>query len=161
MDEQTQMESLLADEPAFAPVEAAPVTETARIAIRDLEDGQRVRGVYAVRGRELRRKKNGEPWLRMTVGDATGTAEAVCWDDAEVRYALCASGTPIHVSGVFENSERWGAKIKVTALRAADDGEYELNGLAVPSEVSAEHLESGLRELLGTIQNLELRELLD
>ena len=107
MAEQTQMDSLLAGEPAFAPVEPEPaapaaeaaapervrerpappaeVTATARIAIRDLEDGQRVRGVYAVRGRELRRKKNGEPWLRMTVGDASGTAEAVCWDDAEVR----------------------------------------------------------------------------
>jgi len=113
MAEQTQIESLLAGEPAYAPVEPEPalesvaepeplaeaVTEAARIAIRDLEDGQPVRGVYAVRGRELRRKKNGEPWLRMTVGDATGTAEAVCWDDAEVRYALCPSGTPVHVSG--------------------------------------------------------------
>src|ERR1700744_161925 len=161
MDEQTQMESLLADEPAFAPVEAAPVTETARIAIGVCEDGQRVRGVYAARGGELRRKKNGEPWLRMTVGDATGTAEAVCWDDAEVRYALCASGTPVHVSGVFENSEKWGAKIKVTEVRAAEDGEFEMDDLAIGSEGSAGHLESGLRELLGTIQNLELRELLD
>ena len=120
-----------------------------------------MRGVYAVRGRELRRKKNGEPWLRMTVGDATGTAEAVCWDDAEVRYALCASGTPVHVSGVFENSEKWGAKIKVTEVRAAEDGEFEMDDLAIGSEVSAERLEADLRALLDTVQNLELRELLD
>jgi 3'-5' exoribonuclease len=182
MAEQTQMDSLLAGEPAFAPVDPEPAVEAApepvrerpaqaapaaepaateRIAIRDLEDGQRVRGVYAVRGRELRRKKNGEPWLRMTVGDASGTAEAVCWEDAEVRYALCASGTPIHVSGVFENSERWGAKIKVTDLRTAEDGEFEMDDLAIGSEVSVERLEADLRELLDTIQNLELRELLD
>src|ERR1700743_2462916 len=172
MAEQTQMDSLLAGEPAFAPVEPEPaveaapetvrerpaqvaaerpaqaaveVTATARIAIRDLEDGQRVRGVYAVRGRELRRKKNGEPWLRMTVGDATGTTEAVCWDDAEVRYALCATGSPVHVSGIFETSERWGSKIKITELRAAEEGEYELNDLAVPSEVSVERLEADPR----------------
>lgn len=166
MAEQTQMESLLAGEPAFAPVEAAApeaegLTETARVAIRDLEDGQRVRGVYAVRGRELRRKRNGEPWLRMTVGDATGTTEAVCWDDAEVLYALCASGTPIHVSGVFETSERWGSKIKIAELRAATEDEYELNDLAVPSDVSAERLEADLRDLLETVQDRELRELLD
>jgi 3'-5' exoribonuclease len=181
MSEQTQMESLAPSEPAFAPVEPEPVheapverapepiaeaapaavTEAARIAIRDLEDGQRVRGVYAVRGRELRRKKNGDPWLRMTVGDATGTAEAVCWDDAEVRYALCASGTPVHVSGVFENSERWGAKIKVTELRAAEEDEFAIDDLAIGSEVSAERLESDLRDLLETVQDRELRELLD
>jgi 3'-5' exoribonuclease len=191
MADQTQMDSLLGDDPAFAPVEperpterapereAPPVAATevefaepepvvieevaidARIAIRDLEDGQRVRGVYAVRGRELRRKRNGEPWLKMTVGDATGITEAVCWDDAEVRYALCGTGTPVHVSGIFETSEKWGSKIKITELRAAEDGEYELNDLAVPSEVSAERLESDLRELLDTIQNVELRDLLD
>jgi 3'-5' exoribonuclease len=188
MAEQTQMDSLLGSDPAFAPVEperapereAPPITTAevgfvepeaasvveevaidARVAIRDLEDGQRVRGVYAVRGRELRRKKNGEPWLKMTVGDATGITEAVCWDDAEVRYALCGSGTPVHVSGIFETSERWGSKIKISELRAAEEGEYELNDLAVPSEVSAEQLEAGLRELLDTIQNVELRELLD
>jgi 3'-5' exoribonuclease len=173
MSEQTQMESLMPSEPAFAPTEPEPayeaasapvseaVTETMRVAIRDLEDGQRVRGVYAVRGRELRRKRNGEPWLRMTVGDATGTTEAVCWDDAEVRYALCATGSLVHVSGIFETSERWGAKIKITELRAAEDGEYELDDLAVPSEVSAERLEADLRDLLETVQNRELRELLD
>jgi 3'-5' exoribonuclease len=207
MAEQTQMDSLLAGEPAFelpqpqaapehepAPARApepAPTPESqptlapaadrgavaaaeslagppaetlsaeVRIAIRDLEDGQRVRGVYAVRGRELRRKKNGDPWLRMTVGDASGTAEAVCWDDAEVRYALCPSGTPVHVSGIFENSERWGAKIKVTELRAAADDEYEMDDLAIGSDVSVERLESDLRDLLDTVQNVELRELLD
>jgi 3'-5' exoribonuclease len=187
MAEQTQMESLMPSEPAFAPVEppapelvaepappapqpiagrapellAEAVTEAARIAIRDFEDGQRVHGVYAVRGRELRRKKNGEPWLRMTVGDATGTTEAVCWDEAEVRYALCTTGSPVHVSGIFETSERWGSKIKITELRVAEEGEYELNDLAVPSEVSAERLEADLRALLETVQNGELRELLD
>jgi 3'-5' exoribonuclease len=176
MAEQTQMDSLLGGDPAFAPVEPvaerearpepAPVAPEApavdlRIAIRDLEDGQRVRGVYAVRGRELRRKRNGEPWLKMTVGDATGVTEAVCWDDAEVHYALCGTGTPVHVSGIFETSERWGSKIKVTELRAAEEDEYELNDLAVPSEVSAERLEADLRDLLETVQNARLRELLD
>jgi 3'-5' exoribonuclease len=65
------------------------------------------------------------------------------------------------VSGIFETSERWGSKIKITELRAAADDEYELNDLAVPSEVSAERLEADLRDLLETVQNGELRELLD
>jgi 3'-5' exoribonuclease len=136
-------------------------TATARVALRDLEDGQRVRGVYAVRARELRRKRNGEPWLRMTVGDATGTAEAVCWEKAEDHFALCASGAAIHVTGIFEISERWGAKIKVAGLRAAAEAEYTVEDLAVESDVSAERLEADLRDLLATVQNPELRDLLD
>jgi 3'-5' exoribonuclease len=134
---------------------------TPRVALRDLEDGQRVRGVYAVRERELRRKRNGEPWLRMSVGDASGTAEAVCWEEAEVRYALCASGSPVHVTGTFEISERWGAKIKIAELREAQEGEYEADELAPESDVSVELLERDLRALLSTVQDPQLRHLLD
>ena len=111
--------------------------------------------------RELRRKRNGEPWLRLAVGDASGAAEAVCWEDAEARYALCAVGSPVFVTGVFENSERWGAKIKVAELRAAEPHEYEPVELAPQSHVSLELLERDLRALLETIQDPELRLLLD
>lgn len=139
-----------------------PTPPEPRVALADLEDGQRVRGVYAVRERELRRKRNGEPWLRLSVGDASGTAEAVCWEDAEALYALCEKGCAIHVSGVFEQSERWGAKIKLTALRVAEADEFETDELAPASEVDAELLEAQMRELLdAAIEDTHLRQLLD
>jgi 3'-5' exoribonuclease len=137
-----------------------PTPPAARVPLRELEDGQRVNGVYAVRGRELRRKRNGEPWLRLTLGDASGAAEAVAWEDAEALYALAAPGTAVEVGGVFEMSERWGAKIKLSALREAAAGEYERDDLAAESEVSFEDLEGKLRQLLETVQEPQLRELL-
>jgi 3'-5' exoribonuclease len=157
MSEQTQIEAFAQPEPA---AEAAP-EPAIRIPIRDLEDGQRVSGVYAVRERELRRKRNGDPWLRLSVGDATGTAEAVCWEEAEELHALCCGGAPVHVTGVFEISERWGAKIKISSLREAESHEFETEDLAAESEVSLEEMERDLRELLSTVQNPQLRELLD
>ena len=164
MTEQTQIEAFAQAEPAIGtPVaEPAPPVEPAiRVPLGEFEDGQRVGGVYAVRERELRRKRNGDPWLRLSVGDATGTAEAVCWEDAEALYALCATGSPIHVSGVFEVSERWGAKIKIASLREAAPHEYESADLAAESEVSFEEMEGGLRELLATVQDAQLQQLLD
>lgn len=143
------------------PEQTAIPTPTERVALRDCEDGQRVRGVYAVRERELRRKRNGEPWLRLSVGDATGTAEAVSWEDAEALYVLAAPGSPVFVTGVFEVSERWGSKIKVAELREAEPHEYETEELAAESEVSVELLESDLRSLLATVQDPQLRHLLD
>lgn len=153
MSAQTQIETL-------APTDPAPTETSVRVPLRDLEDGQRVSGVYAVRERELRRKRNGDPWLRLSVGDATGTAEAVCWEEAETLYALCCAGSPVHVTGVFEVSERWGAKIKMTSVREAAPHEYETDDLTAESEVSAEQLEGELRELLATVQNPQLGELL-
>ena len=159
MAEQTQIDSLVSAPPAAEPVlESEPAV---RVPLRDLEDGQRVGGVYAVRERELRRKRNGEPWLRLSVGDATGTAEAVCWEEAEALYALCGPGSPVFVSGVFEISERWGAKIKLSGVRKAEPHEYEAEDLAAESAVAADQLEGELRELLATVQNPQLQGLLD
>jgi 3'-5' exoribonuclease len=134
---------------------------SARVSLRELQDGQRVEGVFAVRQRELRRKRNGDPWLRLALADSSGSCEAVCWEDAEEHYGLAAPGTAIFVNGVFEVSERWGSKIKLTALREASPEEYSAEDLAVGSEVPFERLESDLRELLGTVQQPQLRELLD
>jgi 3'-5' exoribonuclease len=145
-------------------MEQQALTDTliaARVPLGELRDGQRVGGVYAVRGRELRRKRNGEPWLRLTLGDASGGCEAVCWEDAEALYAIAIPGTPVHVSGHFEVSERWGSKIKLTGLREAAADEYSSEDLAAESEVSFERLETDLRELLATVQHPRLRYLLD
>jgi 3'-5' exoribonuclease len=169
MDEQTQIQAFavepVAEEPRVEAVVAAPVAEAevelARVALRDCEDGQRVRGVYAVRERELRRKKNGDPWLRLKVGDASGTAEAISWEDAEALYALCGTGSAVFVTGVFEVSDRWGAKIKVAKIRAAEDHEFSVEDLAVESDVSLERLETDLRSLLATVQDPQLSNLLD
>jgi 3'-5' exoribonuclease len=159
--EQTQIESLVPPAPATEAPAREPAEPAVRVPLRDLEDGQRVRGVYAVRERELRRKRNGEAWLRLSVGDATGTAEAVCWEEAEVLYALCCTGSPVFVSGVFEVSDRWGAKIKISSLREAEPHEFTTEDLAAESEASPELLEGKLRELLETVQNPDLRQLLD
>jgi 3'-5' exoribonuclease len=131
-----------------------------RVPLKELVDGQRVAGVYAVHERELRRKRNGEPWLRLALGDASGSMEAACWEEAEVRYALAAPGAAVFVNGAFEVSERWGPKVKIAELRPAAQGEYDAGDLAAGSDVPIERLEGDLRELLGTVQDPQLGELL-
>ena len=132
-----------------------------RVSLREMEDGQQVEEVFAVRERELRRRRNGDSWLRLSLCDATGTAEAVAWDDAEAHYALAEPGVAVHVTGAFEISDRWGSKIKIAQMRPAEPREYNSGDLAPESDVSITRLESDLRELLGTIQEPQLRRLLD
>jgi 3'-5' exoribonuclease len=134
---------------------------TTRVSLRDMEDGQQVEEVFAVRERELRRRRNGDSWLRLSLCDATGTAEAVAWEDAEAHYALASPGSALHVTGAFEISERWGSKIKVAALRAAEPQEYSPGDLSPESEIAFTRLEADLRELLTTIQSPQLLQLLD
>ncbi|HEY1285695.1 MAG TPA: HD domain-containing protein [Solirubrobacterales bacterium] len=144
-------------EPAGEEAAAAPL----RVPLRELQEGQTVSGVYAVRERELRHKRNGDPWLRLILVDASGSVEAVCWEDAEELYSRAAPGAAIFVSGSMEVSERWGTKLKLTALRAAAEREYSKDDLIVGSEVPYERLNADLRELLETVQDPQLRRLLD
>jgi len=129
--------------------------------IRELGAGQQVGSVFCVRERDLRQKRNGEPFLRLVLGDSSGTVEAVSWEDAEDRYGIAEPGKALHVSGVFEQSDKWGAKIKVTELRPARDDEFDADDLASGPEVPADRLEADLRDLLETIQRPQLRALLD
>src|SRR4051794_31346152 len=129
--------------------------------LRELEAGQRVEGVFGVRERDLRQRRNGEPFLRLILCDRSGSLEAIAWDEAEARYSLADPGSAIHVSGVFESSERWGSKIKIAELRPADPAEYSPEDLASGPQVPVDRLEGDLRQLLETVQHPNLQQLLD
>jgi 3'-5' exoribonuclease len=133
----------------------------ARLSIRELEAGQRVTAVFAVRERDLRQKRNGEPFLRLVLGDRSGSVEAVCWEEAEDRYGLAEPGTVLHVVGTFEQSDKWGAKIKVLELRPAREDEFSADDLAAGPQLPVDRLEGDLRELVETVQCPQLRALLD
>jgi 3'-5' exoribonuclease len=128
--------------------------------VRDLADGQPVDSIFVVREHARRQKRNGEPFLKLSLGDATGAVEAVVWDRVEEIAPAAAAGGVVRASGQFENG-RYGPCITVRALRAAAEGEYDpadlLEGPPVPYEKMAEALD----EVIGTVQQPELRELLD
>ena len=133
----------------------------ARAWVRDLVDGQVVEGIYAVRERELRQRRSGGQWLRLLVGDRSGTLEAVAWDGVEDAFEAAVPGSAVHIAGRFSVHPQYGPKITVEALRPARPEEFEDGELADGPEVPLERLEGGLRELIATIQNPHLRELLD
>jgi len=157
MSGQGQIESLQAPLEAPAPV-AVPLMRTF---IRDLAEGDSVAAAFAVRERDRRSRRNGDDFLRLVLADRTGSVEAVVWDDVDECFAGTAPGTVVFVEGRFSVHPQYGAKITVRSLRAASPDEYEHDDLAEGPPVSAEALETALRELLETIQDRHLRELLD
>jgi 3'-5' exoribonuclease len=128
--------------------------------IRELADGQRIAAVFCVRERELRQKKNGEPFLRLVLGDNSGSAEAISWEEPEQRFQIAEPGSAVHVAGTFEQSQRWGAKVKIQQIRPANPDEYEPEQLLAGPTRSVDGLLSDLRELAGTVQNPHLQALL-
>jgi 3'-5' exoribonuclease len=152
----------LTDQPAVAESSAngGDPGRMERTWVRDLADGQIVDAVFGVRERELRQRRNGGQWLKLAVCDRSGTVEAAVWEGVEESLEVALPGSAIHISGRFAVHPQYGPKITVEAIRPALPEEFEDSDLADGPGVSVERLEADLRELLQTVQNPQLRELL-
>ena len=98
--------------------------------VRDLADGQEVDSVFVVRAPNQRQKRNGDPFLKLQLGDATGPVEAVAWDWVDELAPGLPAGAIVRVRGRFSVDERYGAGITIRRMRAAAEGEYDLADLA-------------------------------
>ena len=129
--------------------------------VRDLADGQDVDSVFVVREVSRRQKRNGDPFLKLRLGDVSGVFEAVVWDDVEQVSSVARLGEVVRVAGRFAVDARYGAGLTVRAVRTASHGEYEPADLVECSPLPREQLERDLDELTDTIQQPQLRELLE
>ena len=129
--------------------------------VRDLADGQAVDSVFEVREVVRRQKKNGEPFLKLQLGDVSGMVEAVAWDSVDEVAELAPPGTAVRVSGRFSDDSRYGACITIRSLCAAAPEEYDPAELLESAPIPFEQMCEDLAELIGTVQQPHLRELLD
>ena len=126
-----------------------------------LADGDRVECCYAVRDRSRRPTKRGGEWLSLKIADRTATIQAKSWDEVEARFAVAEPGTVVHVVGRFECSRQWGDALIVESIAPAGEGDYDPANLLEVSPLPLERMEADLADLLETIQDPDLRELLD
>jgi 3'-5' exoribonuclease len=132
----------------------------AKVFARDLCDGQEVDSVFVVKECSRRQKRNGEPFLKLQLGDASGRLECVAWDNVEEALACAGTGAVVRVAGRYGVDERYGASLTVRALRAAVEGEYDPADLAEGPPIPYEKMAADLRDLVDTVQQPQLRELL-
>jgi 3'-5' exoribonuclease len=135
--------------------------ETQHQRLSSLRDGEQIDAFYVVRERSRRPTKRGGEWLALKLSDRSGIASAKSWDEVADRFELAEPGAIVRVQGRFESSAQWGDAVIVEALRLAEEGEYDPAELLESSPVAIERLEEDLRSLLETIQNPDLRRLLD
>jgi 3'-5' exoribonuclease len=129
--------------------------------VRQLTDGQELDCVLLVRGRELRTKRDGAEFLRLTLGDRTGSVAAVVWDGVADLSAVCENGAAVHVQGRYTVHPRYGGQIAIRSLRAARADEADYAALLDGPPRAAAQMEADLRDLIATVQSPHLRALLD
>ena len=140
-------------------MEQTTLTPT-RCFVRDLADGQEINEIFVVRAHTRRQRRNGEPFLKLQLGDMSGAVEAVIWDEVEALAPICPAGSVVRVLGRYSVDERYGAAVTVKRMRVAAEHEYELSDLTEAPPVPYEQMAAELNELIETIQRPHLRELL-
>ena len=137
-----------------------PTLDSARQFAGELADGQEVDSVFVVRDRSVRQKRNGDAFLKLRLGDVSGAFEAVVWDEVERAAEAARAGEVVRVLGRFAIDQRYGPCLTVRALRAAAPEEYDRADLVESSPLPVEQMERDLEELIDTVQQPHLRQLL-
>ena len=140
-------------------MEQTTLTPT-RCFVRDLADGQEINEVFVVRAHTRRQRRNGDPFLKLQLGDTSGAVEAVIWDEVDSLAPICPAGAVVRILGRYSVDERYGAAVTVKRMRVAAEHEYELGDLTEAPPVPYEQMAADLDALVETVQRPHLRALL-
>jgi 3'-5' exoribonuclease len=131
-----------------------------RMYVRDFQDGATIDQALLVRSVAMRRRSDGEEFLKLTLGDRTGSVSAILWEGLGPARDAARPGAVIAVRGHFSHHERFGAQLTVDSVRPAGPHEYDDADLVDGPSRSADQMETDLRGLIATVQNPHLRHLL-
>jgi 3'-5' exoribonuclease len=129
--------------------------------LNELDDGMEIDQVLLVREAECRQRRDGGEYLRLALGDRTGTVACMVWEELEEVLELAGVGTPVRVSGRYTVHPRFGPQINLRTLEAAAPGSFDLKELLDGPARELEQMEGEVRELLATIQEPNLHVLLE
>jgi 3'-5' exoribonuclease len=145
----------------MSPVDQPSLIGPPKQFVRDLADGQAVDCCFEVRQLSRREKRNGDAYLKLSLGDVTGCVDAVAWDGVDEIAAAAHAGSVVWVTGRYAADARYGPSITVRGCRAAAPEEYDPAELLEAPPVALDEMLAALDELIGTVRHPQLRELLE
>ena len=129
-------------------------------AVSNLLDGQNITSHFLVCEKEIRATRDGKSYLRLELGDATGRIEARMWDGFEKFAEGFAQDDFVKVQGRVE-SYRNKLQLMVDKIRRAEENEVDPADFFPHTKEDVEQLYAKLLEVVASVGNPWLRNLLD
>jgi 3'-5' exoribonuclease len=129
--------------------------------VNELTDGAEIDQVLLVRAIERRSRRDGGDYLRLQLGDRSGSVVSMVWEELVEMERLATPGAPVHVSGRYAVHPRFGPQINLRSLTPAEPGSFSLEDLLDGPARSPEQMEADLRQLIATVRNPHLSALLE
>ncbi len=130
-----------------------------RLWIKDLKENDNVKGIYLVRKKKQGLKKDHSPFLSFTLADKTGQMDARIWDMVEEYSPLFDEGDIVEIDGTVV---RYNNQLQIRVNRISRVDRIPDIGIFLErSEHDPDDMMKELRGLLKSIENMNLKKLLD
>ncbi len=129
--------------------------------LNELTDGVEIDQVLLVRESERRQRRDGGDYLRMQLGDRTGTVACMVWEELGEVEELARPGAPVRVRGRYTVHPRFGPQINLRGLEVADPDSFDYADLLNGPARDVGKMEGEVCELVDTVQEPHLRLLLE
>jgi 3'-5' exoribonuclease len=128
--------------------------------VSTLQDGQTITTHFLVCAKEIRTTREGKPYLRLELGDATGRVEARMWDGFDRTGASFERDDFVKVQARVENY-RNRPQLVIEKIRRAEDNEIDPADFFAHTTKNVEELYAELLDIVASLQNPWLRQLLE
>jgi 3'-5' exoribonuclease len=128
--------------------------------ISGLQAEQNVTSYFLICEKEIRATRGGKPYLRLELGDRTGTVEARMWDGFERDAATFERDDFVKVQARVE-SYRNKLQMSIEKIRRVEEREVDPADFFAHTPEDVEQLYARLLEVVASIGNLWLRRLLE
>jgi 3'-5' exoribonuclease len=128
--------------------------------VADLVPDQTITSFFLVVEKEIRSTREGKSYLRLELGDRTGTVESRMWDRFEQSAAGIVRDDFVKVQARVE-TYRNKLQLLLDRVRRAEPAEVDLEDFYSHTEANVDELWGRLREHAAGVHNPWLRQLLD
>jgi 3'-5' exoribonuclease len=126
--------------------------------VADLTPDASITSFFLVCEKELRLTREGKPFLRLELGDRSGTIEARLWENADQACTAFERDDIVKVQGRVENY-RSKTQLAVDRIRRAEPSEFDLADYFPHTDEDVEQLYARLLAHAATLANPWLRQL--
>ena len=128
--------------------------------VRDLRPHENITDYFLVQSKDVRLKKDGDPYLAMVLSDRTGRLEAKMWEGIEEVVGTFDSADFVKVQGLTQ-VYRHRPQITVQRLRRAEESEVRLADYLPHTEKDVDEMFGRLLAAVEEMQNPHLKRLLE
>ena len=136
------------------------MTTDKKIFINEIKEGQIIESVFLVTNKELRPRKTDGQYLRLILSDKTGEIYCNMWDNFQKAFSTFQIDDYVRIKGSAKVYQQ-KLQLSLTDLHKVDTREVNIADFQKTSKRSSDEMWKELNELISSIENKYLNNLLN